>query len=201
MGWGSMHRTPDNESSSHSHLPEQRAVYFPVPSQMQLPFLFNNPCKIICSPTDGGVAPSLPLRHLARSPCYWLPSPFPPALPLLLAMVTPPSLPPRCQEAAGDPAGRVGGDGKRGRRQGAMVNGPSERMEESPRWRSPRRSRRQEQTLPPGWEAPLAAWAAQELPRISPGVSGFVPTPAPAKRWGTALLPASKPLPCRLRLA
>lgn len=29
---------------------------------------------------DGGVAPSLPLHHFDRPLCYWLPSPFPPAL-------------------------------------------------------------------------------------------------------------------------
>lgn len=163
---------------------------------MQLPFLFNNPCKIICSPTVGGVAPSLPLHHLPRSPCYWLPSPFPPALPLSLAMVTPPSLPPRCQETAGDPAVRVGGDRERGRRKGVMLNGPSERMEEKPWLQSPRRA-----DLTLGWEAPIAARAAQELPTISPGCWGLFPSHTPAKRWGTGLLPDSKLLPFKLRMA
>lgn len=42
-----------------------------------------------------------------------------------------------------------------------------------------------------GWEAPLTAWAAQELPTISPGRLGLVPSRAPTKYWGTGLLSAN----------
>lgn len=100
--------------------------------------------------------------------------------PLSPAVVTPPSLPSRCQETARDPTCRVGGT-ERGRRQGAMVNGPSERVEEKPC-----RGRAGAGLLGAGrLHLPLADAVS------GPGVLGSSSHKHPAKPGGT------KPAPCQ----